>query len=154
MSCAVEHELTAYLDGELPPFQAKLVENHLGSCQACRATEGLLRGTLSQLSQLPSFAPSAELRRSVLTQIEHQPMGIQAWARDFFKPRLLVPSLGLVAAAWVALVWTQAHRFPFTDPGLYELAANLEIAEDYEVVGLSADDLEVVQHLHELEVQR
>jgi hypothetical protein len=38
------------------------------------------------------------------------------------------------------------------DPAVMELAANLEVAEDYELLGLdSAEDLEVVANLHELE---
>jgi len=155
MSCTVELELTAYLDGELAPFQAKQVENHLTTCRSCRATEGLLRRTLSQLSHLPSFEPSAAIRRAVLAQIEREPSGLRTQIHRLFRPQLLAPSMGLIAAAALALIWVKERRPEIAEPGMYELAANLEVAEDYEVLGVSSvDDLEVVQHLHELEVQR
>jgi len=155
MSCTVELELTAYLDGELAPFQAKQVENHLTTCRSCRATEGLLRRTLSQLSHLPSFEPSAAIRRAVLAQIEREPSGLRTQIHRLFRPQLIAPSMGLVAAAALAFIWVKERRQEIAEPGMYELAANLEVAEDYEVLGVSSvDDLEVVQHLHELEVQR
>ncbi len=154
MSCEVEQELTAYLDGELAPFQAKQVETHLATCQACRETEDLLQRTVAQLSHLPSFEPSVALRRAVLGRIDREPAGLVASWQRWFRPQLLIPSMGLVAAAVVALVWVKEPHLDAADMGQYELAANLEIAEAYEVVGVnSADDLEVVQHLHELEVQ-
>jgi len=155
MSCTVEQELTAYLDGELAPLQTKQVESHLHGCRSCRATEGLLRRTLSQLSTLPTFEPSAAIRRAVLAQIEREPAGPLAQIRRLLRPQLLAPSMGLVAAAALAFVWLKEHRLEPIEPGLYELAANFEVAEDYEVLGVSSlDDLEVVQHLHELEVPR
>lgn len=155
MSCTVEQELTAYLDGELAPFQAKQVENHLTTCRTCRATEVLLRRTLLRLSDLPSFEPSAAIRRAVLAQIGREPSGLRTQIHRLFRPQLLAPSMGLIAAAALALIWVKERRPEIAEPGMYELAANLEVAEDYEVLGVSSvDDLEVVQHLHELEVQR
>jgi hypothetical protein len=79
------------------------------------------------------------------------------WERlgKWLRPAVLVPAAGLAAAVGVALL--MAGPGPDAPPELedaavMELAANLEVAEDYEVLGLdSAEDLEVVANLHELE---
>ncbi|MFP2910865.1 hypothetical protein ACLESD_38690, partial [Pyxidicoccus sp. 3LFB2] len=71
------------------------------------------------------------------------------------RPAVLVPSAGLAAALAVSLLMAGpgVDAPPeLADPAVMELAANLEVAEDYEVLGLdSAEDLEVVANLHELE---
>jgi hypothetical protein len=60
--------------------------------------------------------------------------------------------LGLAVAAVIALVTSRQTGLELRDVPLFEVGANLELAENYEVLGLSnPDDLEVVQHLHELE---
>src|SRR5262249_8393761 len=70
MSCTVEDDLTAYLDGELSVVDAARVRTHLASCADCRATEMLLRRTLTELAALPAFEPSAGLRRRILSEVE------------------------------------------------------------------------------------
>lgn len=157
MGCAFEDDLTAYVDGELPATRMKEVEVHLTGCASCRATEGLLRRTVAQLAALPApaFEPTPRLRREVLARIDEPTL----WERlkGLLRPVVLVPSLGAVAAAAVLFVATR-HRGEAVDINQLELASNLEVAsnmemlEDYDVLGVdSPDDLEVVQHLHELE---
>src|SRR5215831_4874132 len=116
MSCTVEDELTAYLDGELSVVEAARVRTHLASCADCRATEALLRRTVTELAALPAFEPSSGLRRRVLA-------GVAA-----------------VTAVVVAVVAGQrvvAERAELRT----ELAVgeHYELLSDYEVVGLSRD---------------
>jgi len=156
MSCAFEEELTAYIDGELPPPRRAEVEAHLGTCAECRSTEGLLRRTLVQLEALPEFKPSPDTRRAVLAKVDALPLPLRERLKALLRPTVLVPSLGMAAAVGLAVIYSghESHPVDVTDAGTLELAANLELVEDYDVVGMdNADDMEVIEHLHELEVK-
>ncbi|MCP3138929.1 anti-sigma factor family protein [Pyxidicoccus xibeiensis] len=156
MSCGFEEDLTAYVDGELPPARRAEVEGHLGACAGCRATHALLRNAVARLAELPAFEPSANTRRAVMAKLDALPAPWWERLKALLRPAVLVPSVGLAAAVGVALllVGPGADAPPeLADPVMLELAANLELVEDYEVLGLdSAEDLEVVANLHELEV--
>jgi anti-sigma factor RsiW len=156
MSCTFEEELTAYVDGELPAPRRAEMEAHLGTCAECRSTEALLRRTLTQMAALPEFKPSADTRRAVLAKLDALPPPLRERLRALLRPSVLVPSLGLAAALGLAVAYSgrTSQSLDVADAGALELAANLELVEDYDVVGLdSADDMEVIENLHELEVQ-
>jgi len=150
MSCTVENDLTAYLDGELPPAAASRMQAHLASCEDCRATELLLHRTVSSLRGLPDFEPSRSLRRRVLAEVESLPAASWAGWRQWLRPVRLVPS-GAALAAAVAAAVVVTQRIQERRQMDLMVAANYELLTDYEVVGLSADDLDVVEHLDELE---
>ena len=150
MSCTVEDELTAYLDGELSPEAANRVRAHLAGCEECRATERMLNFTVSSIRTLPSFEPSRGLRRRVLAEVESLPASSWTGWRAWLRPGRLVPS-GAALAAAVAVAVVVAHRVEQRRALELAVAANYELLSDYEVVGLSPDDLEVVEHLDELE---
>jgi anti-sigma factor RsiW len=153
MNCTISGELTAYLDGELPIFQLRQIEGHLAHCRECRSTEQLLRRTVAHLAELPAFELPTASRRAVLSRIDEQASGsIRSRLKALWRPQLVFPSLGLAVAAVIALVTSRQTGLELRDVPLFEVGANLELAENYEVLGLSnPDDLEVVQHLHELE---
>lgn len=155
MSCAFEEDLTAYIDSELPAARRAEVEAHLGTCADCKRTEALLRGAVARLAELPEFVPSADTRRAVLAKVEALPPPLKERLLALLRPPVLVPSLGLAAAlAAVVYVSGDSQGMEVPDAGTLELAANMELMEDYDVVGLdSFEDLEVVENLHELEVQ-
>jgi anti-sigma factor RsiW len=156
MSCAFEEDLTAYIDGELPATRRVEVEAHLGTCAECKSTEALLRRTVARLAELPEFTPSADTRRAVLAKVDALPPSLRERLLALLRPSVLVPSLGLAAAVGLVVVYTgrDSQGLDVTDPGVLELAANMELVEDYDVVGLdSFEDMEVVANLHELEVK-
>ena len=156
MSCSFEEDLTAYVDGELPSARRAELEAHLRGCAGCQGTEALLRRTVARLAELPEFTPSVSTRREVLAKVEALPPPLRERLRALLRPTVLVPAAGLAAVAGLAL-YTTAPREPaleVPDAGTLELAMNLEVVEDYDVVGLeNGEDLEVIAHLHELEVQ-
>ena len=147
MSCSVEDELTAYLDGELSVVEAARVRTHLASCADCRATEALLRRTVTELAALPAFEPSAGLRRRVLAEVEALPRPWPERLRTWFRPALLAPAGVAVATALVVAVVAERAELR-TELAVGE---HYELLSDYEVVGLSRDDLDVVEHLDELQ---
>ena len=104
MSCTVEDELTAYVDGELSVVEAARVRTHLGSCADCRATETLLRRTLAELATLPAFEPSVGLRRRVLSEVEALPRPWLDRLRAWFRPTVLAPVAGVAFVGAVALL--------------------------------------------------
>ncbi len=155
MSCAYEEDLTAYMDGELPEARRAEVAAHLGTCADCQRTEALLRRAVASLAELPEFKPSADTRRAVLAKVEALPPPLKERLLALLRPAVLVPSLGL-AAALVLVVYAsrETRGLEGMDEGTLELAANMELMEDYDIVGLdSFEDMEVVANLHELEVQ-
>ncbi|HVE81520.1 MAG TPA: zf-HC2 domain-containing protein [Myxococcales bacterium] len=164
MSCAYEEDLTAYVDQELPPLKLRQLEGHLPSCQSCTATLALLRRTVSALEAMPAFSPSPALRRAVLTRISEEPPSLLDRLRGLLRPRFMVPALSAAALLAVGVAVVQLSRRgegPAADAPLmvadateFELVKNLDLVEDLDVVGLeSPEDLEVVEHLDELEGQ-
>ena len=62
--------LDAYLDGELPPDRALVVQGHLGSCMHCSSELAeIARVQRSLRSARGNYAPSVEFRRKVQKQI-------------------------------------------------------------------------------------
>ena len=156
MSCAFEEDMTAYIDGELAAPRRAELEAHLATCAECQSTEALLRRTLTHLAALPEFKPSLDTRRAVLARIDALPLPLSERLKALFRPGVLVPSLGLAAVVGLAVLSSsrEPQSVEVADASTLELAANLELVEDYDVVGLdSADDMEVIENLHELEVK-
>ncbi len=158
MSCKLEEELTAYVDGELTPADAKTVRAHLAECADCRSTEALVRRTVQTLEALPAFEPSLGLRRALLNRLDAVPAPLAERFRGWLRPGLLVPSAaGLLAAGLVALYVAgpgAQKNLPaeLQDGAALDVAMNFEVVSDYELLGLeSPDDVEVVARLDELE---
>jgi anti-sigma factor RsiW len=62
--------LGPYLDGELPPGRAVVIQKHLGSCMHCTSEIAeIARVQRSMRSARGHYAPSAEFRRKVQKQI-------------------------------------------------------------------------------------
>ncbi len=153
MSCTVEADLTAYLDGELSAAEAGRVQAHLAGCAACRSTEALLRRTLTELHALPAFEPSVALRRRVLAEVEALPRPWPERMRSWLRPGVLAPAgVALAAAAVVAVALHPGARGPSPAEPAAELALaeHYDLLRDYELVGLTAEDLAVVEQLDQL----
>ncbi len=156
MSCNLEMELTAYVDGELGPTEASAVRAHLVGCADCRSTEALLRQTVQTLATLPDFEPSLGLRRSVLTEVEATPAPLGVGLSRWLRPAVLVPSGVLLASALAFVLTTHGGRpglpTELQDGAALDVAMNYDVVANYDVLGLDApDDVEVVAHLQELE---
>ncbi|MBL9037423.1 MAG: hypothetical protein JNG84_02805 [Archangium sp.] len=149
-------ELTAYIDGALDAETSQALEAQLAIDPALKALEQRLRKAVAQVALVSSPEPSAALRRAVLTQLEAPPSG---WERvkAFFTASRWVP-VGALAAAGLSVLVVVTGRDAGVAPESEEqlfVAQNIDVLEDYEVVGLDgADDFEVVAQLHELEEAR
>ena len=152
-------ELTAYIDGELEEADAKALEAQLATDPALKAQEQQLRRTVALMAKVPQVEPSADLRRAVLNGLDTAPSfgeRLMAW----LTPARLVPAAALLTAAVVTVVMVRGgageklpQGVPVEDEQLL-IAQNMEVLEDLDLVDLdTADDLDVVASLHELEVQ-
>jgi anti-sigma factor RsiW len=154
MMCPYQDDLTAFVDRELPVLRFHEMTEHLSTCDACRGIESLLRRTVAQLHALPAYEPSPLMRQAVMKRLESRKQ--PSWFESLLSPRRLVPALVAVTAAAVVLVFSRREtRLDLTDHRDFEIAQNMEMVEDYELLGLQTpEDIEAVQQLHELEVQR
>lgn len=91
--------LAQYLDGELPPDQARHMERHISECSHCAAE---VSASVSMKRQLRAadrhFTPSTEFRRKIQQQISH-PRG-QRRMRFVWAPAALAVVL-VVSIVWL-----------------------------------------------------
>lgn len=150
----LEADLTAFIDGELDEARAKEVAAALAADAELRALEARLRRSTALLSALPSPDASKALRAAVLEAVETPTLGerLRAW----LTPRRL--GLALAASLATVAVWVGTRPAGGAlggDEETLAMAQNLELLEDYELLGLeNPADLEVVAALDELEVTR
>lgn len=144
-------ELTAYIDGELSTLDEARIKQALQSDPALAALEIRLRAAVSATRQLPAPEASAQLRRAVLTRISERPSWLEQLKGLLAQPYLAPAAGAALAVAVVVAVSTRSTEAPRPDE--LQVAMNLEVLEDFDVAGLSsAEDVEVVAALHELEV--
>ncbi|MFL6583644.1 MAG: anti-sigma factor family protein, partial [Chthoniobacterales bacterium] len=97
MSCAdVRPLIAAYHDGELGAARVLQIEQHLRTCDACRAALDDLR-TLSQAAQRAHFSPPDDLRANILAALRE----VKPATREYHPPRptsWLLHGLSLAAA--------------------------------------------------------
>ena len=145
-------DLTAYIDGELPPERVREVEAALAKDPALRALEQRLRQSIAAVEALPAPRGLACAAARGAGGDRRAHLLRERW---FTLPRLLPLGLALAAGLVAVVVWPRVGRRPPVDEEKLLLAQNLDVVEDLDLVDLdSADDLDVVADLHELEVTR
>lgn len=91
----IQHQLSAYLDGELPPGEMAEVRRHLDDCQTCREELDSLRATKQMLGHLAPPELPRDFAAGLWARIERP--GQRRW---IWWPR---PAVALAAVA-LALV--------------------------------------------------
>jgi hypothetical protein len=113
MTCArVRRELSAWIDGELPPTAAGAVSTHLAGCPACAGRAAELQAVGRLLGELPRLDPPESIAPRVCDRLELETggpalalllrRGLGA-ARPFMMPSLVPAALVLVTVLAAAL---------------------------------------------------
>jgi predicted anti-sigma-YlaC factor YlaD len=90
-----QEQFSDYLEGELSAEQARLLEDHLEGCEACRGEFDTLRQTLSSLADLERLAPPTGFVGKVQQRIHRRSRG------RFFAPDSL---FGRIPFEWISFV--------------------------------------------------
>jgi negative regulator of sigma E activity len=109
MTCVDAAErITALVDGELPAAEARLLEEHLAGCAACREARAAEEGIAARLRAAPRPALPAGFARGVMDRVASAPAPGEAASEG--EPARILPFAPLwvaavaVAAAVVAMV--------------------------------------------------
>ncbi len=101
-------QLTALMDFELSPEQARGIESHLGSCPDCQVEYGSLRRAATLIDQLPPanllLPPWSSIQARVLPVAQE----IETFRWDWFSPQKWVPA----GAAALALLFSLGLLIP------------------------------------------
>lgn len=158
------NELTAYIDGELSGEDVAAIERALSADPSLRALEQRLRRTIVAVEALPEpvaqvSTSAARLRAQVLAAVAQAgaekapaPSWGERLAQWLTGPRLVGFA---AAAAATAVVLAPRRGGDELDEEALLLSQHMDVVEDLDLVGAgSADDLEVIASLQELEGAR
>jgi anti-sigma factor RsiW len=153
-------ELTALVDGALPPGRAAEVRVHLEACPECRAQHGRLAAAAAAFARLPPApepSPLFATRLAARLAREERPRRsrwdrLAAWTeRGSWRWKLAAPAAATALAAGVVAVAIRVQRAEEA-----AVAEHLDLLADYETVASlgdvrSAEDAAIVAQLDELE---
>ncbi len=114
--------LSEYLDGDLPPDQARALDEHLAGCASCRETLAGLREVMARARELGPIEPGRDLWPGIAGAIGAPPRrkpsdvvpfpGAVArrprWGVYMTVPQLAAAAVGLVLLSGVATWWAGA----------------------------------------------
>lgn len=149
MECSEIREIiSAYVDGEALPEEARRVEEHLGGCAECRTAEKGMRALGVAVARTEGVVPT-DFRENLFARLEKE--DLLPKRRSIFVYALRWAAVPLAAAAALAL-FVLSSREPVRDlsptalrpsqvsstgeqlsPEDREIVANLEILEDLDL---------------------
>jgi len=113
-----QEQLSALLDGELPPAEEARLREHLGQCPACRQTQADLARTVARIRSLEPVEPPPWLAERILAQIK-TPAPSAGW----LVPLIRHPAFQVAAVLLVGLTGYLTLRV--TPPGLPSIPSGL-----------------------------
>lgn len=150
-------DLTALLDGELPPARAAEVTRHVAGCAACGAERDRLAAGVAALRALPPAPePSPFFSARLAARIAAEPRPAPGLLERLSALRWKIAAPTAAAALAAAVVAVSVRERRDEERGA---AWNLELLLDYETVASLGDlerpeDAEVVAALDELDPPR
>jgi anti-sigma factor RsiW len=149
---AWQDQISAYLDGELPPHEEHAVHAHLRACASCAEALVDLVPLVQAIRNVPPHEPPRDLWPRLAAELRHDPR--------FFARRLPLPrrELGWVAAALLIVVGGAAvmqHQAPAEPPRVADVDTywhqHAIYSHDQGVPGLYAPALNLVQDGYDLD---
>ena len=136
MSCEeIRDRLDDYVDGDLAPDTAEMLERHLEGCDGCRKQERELRALLARASSLAGgVAPERDLWPEIRDRIESRSVpaffGAGSWTPWRAAAAMAAAVLIVVTTAVVSYRFGQRSDVPLPPPIVVELAHGSPIGED------------------------
>jgi anti-sigma factor RsiW len=152
-------DLTALVDGALPPARAAEVRAHLETCAACRAEQERLAAAAAAFRRLPPApAPSPLFSAQLAARLAREPKPRRPWAARLaawvepssLRWKLAAPAAAAALAGGVVFAAVRMQRAEET-----AVAEHLDLLLDYEEVAsvgdvASPEDAAVIAQLDEL----
>jgi anti-sigma factor RsiW len=156
-------DLTALVDGALPPARAEELLRHLASCATCRAERDRLAAAAAAFRRLPPAPePSPLFAARLAARLAREEKPRRSWAArlgSFLDPsalrwKIAAPAAAAALAGGVLFAAVRIQRAEET-----AVAENLDLLLDYEAISslgdvTSAEDADVVAMLDELEPRK
>jgi anti-sigma factor RsiW len=153
-------DLTALVDGALPPARAREIERHLDACATCQAERDRLSAAVAAFRQVsPAPEPSPQFASRLSARLAREEPPRRSWAARlgaFVDPsalrwKIAAPAAAAALAGGVVFAAVRMQRAEER-----AVAENIDLLLDYEAVSSvgdvsSAEDAAVVAMLDELE---
>jgi anti-sigma factor RsiW len=98
----VQVELQAYVDGELSPERAALLERHLADCDGCRAELARMQVVVTALETWPLVTEPAQLTARVMARVRPRPAALPAFRLRWSDFAISLAGAGLAFGAMLA----------------------------------------------------
>lgn len=156
-------DLTALLDGALPPARAEELRRHVDACPACRVEQDRLAAAVAALRRLPpSPEPSPLFSTRLAARLAREERPRRSWAARLddlagfssWRWKIAAPAAAVLLAGGVVFSAVRIQRAEER-----AVADNLELLLEYEAVASLGDvggpeDVAVVAVLDEIEEGR
>jgi len=122
MDCqTVQHNLSAYLDHDVPLFTRQLLDEHFTRCPQCRCELTRFQTMATWVRSFPALDPSSTFLEQVCERVEHLPSGSPTpLFRRLVGALPLQAAAALVVAVSAALLWQMTpslwHRQELQNP--------------------------------------
>jgi len=145
MGCREIREIiSAYVDGEARPEEARLVEDHLGKCPQCRQAEKRMRDLGMAVARTEGTVPP-DFREELFARMEKE--DLLPKRRSIFAYSVRWAAVPLAAAAAMALYVLSSLEVPRDHPSRAMRPPTAAVVEG----DLSPEDREIVAYLDVLE---
>ena len=133
MDCAgIQERLSEYIDGVLDEKTARMVEEHILTCQNCKETAASLSAVVKELNALRPMPAPADFLEKIHQRLEPRPQTNRLFRKLFVPFKIKIP-LQLAAAVAVCILVVlafnfQKQRFQMIQP--YNAYQSRKIAEN------------------------
>lgn len=116
---ACRHQLSPYLEGELPPFEKQAMYAHLAACSSCSAEFSALKGMLVGLKELPEPPVPADFRQAVWRKIDAPgwPERLKGWLLEPWYVKIPAEALAVTAVAFLVIYVFRPEAPPLMETG-------------------------------------